>query len=270
MTAAQHDEQYIAAAMKQARDILKGILGKLVSADDPQFGVLQAICDASVPAGVTFREAASNLGHDITPDLVAVYLTWIIDKWERGGAAYHRTAGPKNGPAGVTGVMLEIVNEIAAAELSRSGAELYTAEFRGHLHELAGWAEADGNAPMAYNAMVLALGCGTRHDADQEALARGALRLAEDADKPHQIAVCAAAVASAIAWAAAGMPERRLEAFDACEYAIQRIARTSKAQLAAAAELRPIEGDLPRREPRRLSRRPDQADAKPSLEGSAR
>ncbi len=105
------------------------------------------------------------------------------------------------------------------------------------LHDLAGWAEARGTAPVAYNAMSLVLGCGTRHDADREALARIALRLAEDAGKPHQIAVCAAAVASAVALAAVGSPERRLEAFDACEYAIQRIARTSKAQLAAAAEL---------------------------------
>ena len=84
MTAAQYDEQYVAASVKQARGILEDILGKLVSADDPQFDVLQAVLDASVSAGITFTEAASNLGLDITTDLVAVYLTWIIGKWERG------------------------------------------------------------------------------------------------------------------------------------------------------------------------------------------
>jgi hypothetical protein len=97
--------------------------------------------------------------------------------------------------------------------------------------------ENAGDAEMAYNLGALALGNDPNHGDSTQVRARYCLRLAEDAGKAHQIAMCSTRLARILADDAEDALDRRLAAFDACENAIERIAAPSELQEIAAEEL---------------------------------
>lgn len=104
-------------------------------------------------------------------------------------------------------------------------------------YELARVLEDRDDVDKAYDMDGLALELGPDSGDDRETVARHALNLAINAGRTHQIAVCSASLGETIAIAADTLPKRRLEAFTACEIAIERLAAAPKFFQGLAAEL---------------------------------
>jgi hypothetical protein len=86
---------------------------------------------------------------------------------------------------------------------------------------------AAGNESNAYDIVAIALDFCSAETPGREELARFGMSLALSANKFHQVAACAIAVAQS-AVAAAELPGGELKAFDACEIAIERLMHCPK------------------------------------------
>lgn len=109
-------------------------------------------------------------------------------------------------------------------------------------HGLALAFEALDNVDKAYDMDAMGLQLGPGEGVEREKVLRHSLALAIDAGRMHQIAICSAALGETIAAAADQLPARRLEAFTACEIALERLALTPKPfqQLAAEVLMRTV------------------------------
>jgi len=173
-------------------------------------------------------------GLEVTPGIWCGYLIGLIGQWgdqARGTAVVLPTLRqmyPSRGPEDVEEAIdaaagvLELLGWIGHQKADQFVAKgsLTKGFFR-----LAIASERMSDSGTAYNLAALAVDFGVLDASDVEQVARYALRLAQAADRAHQIAMCAARLAAAIAAAADTDPSRKLEAFDSVEVAIELLSR---------------------------------------------
>lgn len=214
--------------------VAKAIRNIIVTEDDRR--VLDEVLNApGAPTGEGFFPLLSKSGHEITPGLWVVFLDRIIHNWDDGAAdtavtlPYLREIHPSPANDEVNALL-----DAAASALESLGWDDYRdqpgeSQERSHagpakaLYDLAMATERIGDPDNAYDLTALALDLGGEQDELLVEVARYALRLAESANRVHQIAFCRTALARTLAANADTHPERRLEVFDHCEAAIGTI-----------------------------------------------
>jgi hypothetical protein len=216
---------------------------EMIPISDADHLALEKIADAISPGQNKFFFTIANDNNiPITPGLWTFYMSLIASRWgdkEQETAVtlptlrelYRESADPKatellDGAAEALEALSWLaygdekeveLNEDRPFGLVR-GQELTASFFR-----LAKASELLGDADIAYDLAALALDLGVTTGDLREQVARYALSLGLTAGRMHQVAVISAEVAASVASAADTAIERRLEAFDCCETALERL-----------------------------------------------
>lgn len=191
----------------------------------------------------SYFDFAAAKGKPLTPQMWAIYLLTFVGNWHEATreVAAGLVARRQKYRTGSNSVPDQLLDAAAAALASLS--EVTTRSFVGgrlseefmlSFFQLAKATEQAGNADIAYNLMTVAVDFGPEPSAMREQVVSYALGLALAANRPHQIAVCSARLASVITAAADADPRRRLEAFDCFETAFERL-RLAPANIRAMA-----------------------------------
>lgn len=203
--------------------------------------------------GELFFYALQQVPHPATPGIWTVYLRlhanfWNEPEWRREALLLPQLRREQRAGDDDLEALLDAAAETIAglATSGDEGKDEPRAPIGASLTRLARGVDGQGQPELAYNLSALALDLGDDQDESYEEVARCALSLALDAGKSHQIAMCSTALAKAIVCAADAQAERRLEAFDACESALERIMQVSEPYSRAAAhQLAPLLNERP-------------------------
>jgi hypothetical protein len=226
-------------------------LGHVTVAEEDDRAVTSLLEADGVPAGESFISHAVKLGIALTPGFWARYLQLALATWDKAGKM-HALWLPELREIHVqsdnSSTLDSQILDAAAAVLQilASPHDDDTDEDLGeHLHALALASEKAKDPDNAYNLAACALQLGPPPGPQRKAVAEYALSLAVAADRPHQIAVCAAEIAASVAAMAGEAAADRLSVFTACEVAIERLARAPR-EIAKFVAARLIEVMQPR------------------------
>jgi hypothetical protein len=218
----------------------------MVSITDADEAALDRLAGAPTTEQRSFFKITVASQVEITPGIWALYLRLFVENWSE---KTHDSA-----------VILPELRQLYPSSGDRAANELL--DRAAEAFESLGWAgykpeqeaglpeslmdrffrvavavERLGDVDTAYNLAALALDLGPDQGGTREEVVRYALTLAVAADRMPQVAICGAHLAAVVAAAADTDTERRLEAFDCCEIALERLALAPEGIRGMAAKL---------------------------------
>ena len=180
-------------------------------------------------------ELAASSNEPITPGIWAMYILLVLHDWNEQAKGLAvvlpdlRQIYPSNGEDGENEVLdlaAEVVESLGWADDPSEDEDGSPEEVMTRLDRLALALEKQGNSDMAYDLVAAALALGPDQGPPREQAARHGIRLGLAAGRMHQVSMCSAYLAKAVANAADSDKQRRLEAFDCCERTMEWLALT--------------------------------------------
>lgn len=198
-------------------------------ADDD--ALLTRITSEARSSGKHFLVAASELGIRCTPRIWASFLLFLLKDWEDSKTREQMSLVAQVRPFQTSEgepLLNELIDRSIAAlrqlATARDGPQsVASAETLQTLLDCARLSERCGVPDQAYDIAAAALDAAPDRGEVVESLARFGIENAFRANRLHQVAVCRAKLATAVAEAVLEEPSRRLEAFELTELAIETL-----------------------------------------------
>ncbi len=211
---------------------------KMIDASEEDELAFGKLLDSGLISGKGFVSQAIESGVALTPGFWKLYMGVVLASWDKGGTKHAKWLPeirllyrPDSESDEESADRAELVLDSAAKVLQALASPPDEDTDNDLAHEFANLArecEAAGRLDAAYDLFAAVMTLDIPHGSERRQIVERALRLAEDAGKPGQIAVCASDIARSAIAIAEKDPTRRLDAFDAVERAIERSARVQK------------------------------------------